>query len=103
VEQEFRDECRQLLLERVEELRLISDTVRDQDIGVSEMDVTDELALASATSSLSGVTFRLKRHIGSHCRWEASISEELVDENLDDQTAIAEGARFMRHSWATHT
>lgn len=103
VQQEFRDECRQLLLERVEELRLLSETARDQEIGATDIDITAEQVLTSANSSLSGVTFRLKRHMGSHCRWEPSISEVLVDENVEDQIAIAEGARFMRLSWAIYT
>lgn len=103
VQQEFRDECRQLLLERVEELRLLSETARDREIGATEIDIAAEQVLASDNSSLRGVTFRLKRHMGSHCRWEPSISEVLVDENLEDQIAIAEGARFMRLSWAIYT
>jgi sn1-specific diacylglycerol lipase len=103
VQQQFREECRQLLLERVEELRLLSETARDHEVGETEIDITAEQVLTSASTTLSGVNFRLKRHMGSHCCWEPSISEVLVDDELDDQIAIAEGARFMRLSWAIYT
>ena len=108
VQQEHREECRQLLLERIEEMRFLTESRRIQELGAMDMDAAVEQLLRSATtmssiSSLCGVTFRLKRHMGGHHCWEPAISELLVDENLDDQIAIAEGARFMRLSWAIYT
>ena len=103
VQQEHRDECRQLLLERVEEIRQLTDTMREREVGATDMDLAAVQLLGSSSLSLRGVTFRLKRHMGNHRNWEPSISELLVDENRDDQIAIAEGVRFMRLSWSIYT
>jgi Lipase (class 3) len=104
VQQEYVDECRQLLVERVDEIRNVTICIEDPELGSTAFDIAAEMVIANNESTAgSGVTFRLKRHLGSHYQWEPSFSELLVADKLEDQIVIAEGARFMRLSLAIYT
>ena len=102
VQQEHADNCRQLLLERAEQLCRQPESVNDEEGGRGYFDDAAE-AVNAHGNSMEGVTFRLKRHVDNHYQWEPTVTKLLTKDNPVDVMTIAEGARFLKLSMAMYT